>query len=301
MNGLHLDMLPDLPQRAAIREVASQIWNDEEVIAIWVGGSLARDAGDIYSDVDFRVAVSPEHLASWKVPKFENIFRQAAVVGHSFLAFGENSFLHHLVLANGEIFDFFVQSMKRLPTAEPLLILGCRDAAFEQILRERNVVPEVQMHAVDKDVVRDLLISFWISTHKHRKVLHRGLDLMVTQGIHAEGNILMRLWYIQVAGEDYRESRQQTIHSLTKIVRTLEHSIGTPALGIIGAPMRDRQEIRQTIERNRSVVSQIGRQLAQTYEFEYPEVLEATAIRGWEEFVQGWENDTQTSCSESPQ
>lgn len=292
MNDLHLDVLPNLPQRATIIEAASQIWNDEEVVAIWVGGSLARGAGDIYSDVDFRVAVPPEQLASWKVPNFKDIFQQAPVVGQSFLAFGNDSFLHHLVLANGEIFDFFVQSIEHLPTAEPLLILGCRSAALEQTLRERNVVPEVQMHAVDKDVVQNLLTSFWISTHKHRKVLHRGLDLMVTQGIQAEGNILMRLWYIQVAGKDYGNSRSQTIHSLTRVIRTLEHSIGTPALEVIGAPMRNRLEIRQTIERNRSVVSQVGRQLAQTYGFAYPEALEATAIRGWEEFVQGWENDT---------
>jgi len=180
MTDLHLNHLPNLPQRETIVEVASNLWAQASIIALWVGGSLASGAGDRLSDVDFRVAVAPDQLADWKSPRFEQIFTQASVVGRIMLPFRENALLHHLVLSNGEVFDFFVQSTARLPGQEPLLILGCRSKAFEQLLTSQNSLPQVERQAVSGETVQGLLVNFWISSHKHRKVLDRGLDLMVT-------------------------------------------------------------------------------------------------------------------------
>ncbi len=283
---LHLNNFPKLPQQETIAVAASNIWLDAGVVALWVGGSLASGAGDLFSDVDFRVAVAPDQLPSWKAPRFEQIFTHASVVGRSSMPFGDDAVLHHLVLSNGEIFDFFVQSIMRLPTQEPLLILGCRDDDFERILTEQNIVPPVKMQAVRGEIIRELLVSFWISSHKHRKVLYRGLDLMVTLGLHMEQSMLLRLWYIEVSGQDCGDMRRQTIHSFTKVVQTIEQAKGSQALMMIGAPMRNRLEIYQTIERNRQAISQeLGRQLAQKYGFEYPSFLEATVLQGWQEFL----------------
>src|SRR5689334_15779308 len=141
---LHLTDLPDLPQRGSIEKAARSIWEREDVVAIWVGGSLARGAGDIYSDIDLRVAVAPQNIVSWREPRFDIIFSYAPAVGQYLMTFGANAFLHHLVLTNGEIFDFFVQSTEREPTQEPLLILGCRDLNFERRLIERNKAIEVE-------------------------------------------------------------------------------------------------------------------------------------------------------------
>src|SRR5260370_4098613 len=124
---LQLQTLPNLPQRATIEAISTHIWQNYEVVALWLGGSLDRGAGDVFSDVDCRIAVEPEQLSSWRTPRFEEIFASAPVVGQQFLAFGQEAFLHHLLLANGEIFDFFVQSSAKEPTPEPRLVLGCRD------------------------------------------------------------------------------------------------------------------------------------------------------------------------------
>jgi len=68
--------------------------------------------------------------------------------------------------------------------------------------------------------------------------------------------------------------------------------MGSQALALLGAPMRDRQELCQAIERNRQAVSQhLGRRLAQRYGFEYPAVLEETVLRGWEVFLDGQKED----------
>ncbi|TMD70244.1 MAG: hypothetical protein E6I91_00355 [Chloroflexi bacterium] len=288
---LQLSNLPNLPQRETIVEVASNLWAHAEVVALWVGGSLASGAGDRFSDVDFRVAVAPDQLTCWKSPRFEQVFTQASVVGQGVSPFGDDALLHHLVLSNGEIFDFLVQSTTRLPTQEPLLILGCRSKDFERLLIRENCVPQVERQAVSGEVVQDLLVSFWINSHKHRKVLDRGLDLMATLGLHVEQGMLLRLWYIEASGWDCDDVRRQTIHSLTEIVRTIEQVLGPQALALIGASMRDRQELYQAIERNRQTVSQLGRRLAQHYGFAYPSALEATVLQGWQAFLTGQQRE----------
>ncbi len=82
--------------------------------------------------------------------------------------------------------------------------------------------------------------------------------------------------------------RRQTIHILTEVVQTIERAMGSQALALLGAPMRDRQELCQAIESNRQGVSQhLGRHLARQYGFAYPAVLEETVLRGWEVFLAG--------------
>jgi hypothetical protein len=288
MPALQFSQLPNLPQCETIREVASNLWPRAEVVALWIGGSLASRKADALSDVDFRVAVSPEDFAAWHAPHFDQIFTSASVVGLLVMTFGEEAVLHHLVLSNGEIFDFFVQSTARQPTLEPLLVLGCRSDAFGAMLAEQKGVPVIEMHPVSAEAVRELLVSFWINSHKHRKVLYRDLDLLCTTGLHLEQSMLIRLWYIDVCGQDCGDVRRQSIHSFTKVVRAIQEAMGGEALAVVGAAMSNRQELVQAIERNRLAVSQeLGPRLAQRYGFAYPAALEAVTLQGWQDFLAG--------------
>jgi len=288
MPELELSHLPDLPQRETIVGVASNLWPDASVVALWIGGSLASGAGDRWSDVDFRIAVAPDDFAPWRSPRFDQIFTQVSVVGRVVLPFGADAVLHHLVLSNGVIFDFFVQSTTRLPTLEPLLILGCRSADFERILAEQNGVPRVEMQPVSGEAVHNLLVRFWIDSHKHRKVLSRGLDLTAIIGLRLEQSMLIRLWYIEASGQDCGDISRQTIHSLTQVVRAIAQALGPEALELIGAPMRNRQELYEAIERHRWAISrELGPRLAQRYGFAYPAALEAATVQGWQEFLDG--------------
>ncbi|MGH2507127.1 MAG: hypothetical protein ACRDHZ_06910 [Ktedonobacteraceae bacterium] len=282
---LQLNILPDLPQRTTIEEVSRHLWQNEKIVALWLGGSLARGAGDVYSDVDLRVAVEPAQLAVWKAPRFEEIFMSSPVVGQQFLTFGQEAFLHHLVLANGEIFDFFVQSNTTKPTSEPHLILGCRDEQFARILAAENLFAAHPTQTVQPAEVQQLLVDFWINAHKQRKVLYRDLDLLATFGINIEKSFLLRLWYIDVSGIDCGDMRRQTIHSMTDMVRALQEAVGAQELTVIGEPMRNRQELYRAIERDREVAAQLGRRLAQTYGFAYPIELEASVLQGWQDFL----------------
>jgi len=53
------------------------------------------------------------------------------------------------------------------------------------------------------------------------------------------------------------------------------------ALALIGAPMRDRQELCQAVSQH------LGRRLAGRYGFDYPAALEEAVLRGWEMFLEG--------------
>src|SRR5215467_9202428 len=147
METLHLNHLPDLPQQKTIREVATALWQQQEVIALWLGGSLACGAGDAFSDIDFRVAVAPSHLSCWEAPSFERVFPHTSVVGQQFLRFGAHAFLHHLVLSNGELFDLYIQSAESELTPEPHQILGCRSDLFARKLAQSlRTVPVMESH-----------------------------------------------------------------------------------------------------------------------------------------------------------
>jgi hypothetical protein len=285
MEALFLSHLPDLPQCTTLKDVVTQLQANREIVALWIEGSLARGGGDRFSDVDLHVAVEPEQLAGWKTPDFAPIFASNPVVGQLFLSFGEHAFLHHIVLADGAIFDFFVQDTNQPLSSDAKLVLSCRDSQLAQALQQEwHELPSTD-RPVQKEQLQQLLDSFWIGTHKHAKVLHRGLTALAPLGISIERNILLRLWYIQATGQDCGDLGRSTIHSMTRVVRTIEQQMGTHALELSGMPLRNRDEICRAIESNRRVVADLGRSLAQTYAFTYPEALEATVERCWQQFL----------------
>jgi predicted nucleotidyltransferase len=285
MGELDLGHLSDLPQRATICEVAAAVWQQADVIAVWLGGSLARGAGDAYSDVDVRVAVAPPDLPLWEEPSFERIFAHSPVVGRQFLRFGDDAFLHHLLLANGILFDFYVQSAEGELSPEPHQILGCRsDLLASRLAQNQTDVPVNVPQLPHGETLCRLLVDFWVNSHKHCKVLHRNLDLLCLRRIHAERDLLLRLWYIEASGKDYGASRE-TIHSQSDVVLAVERAKGPQALATLGTPTRNREELLQVIELHHDLVSQLGHQFAERYGFPYPAALEATVLQSWKTFA----------------
>jgi predicted nucleotidyltransferase len=101
-NTLTFNKLPDLPQIPFLKEVVTNLWQQPEVVAVWLGGSLARGEGDPYSDIDLRVAVETTHIAQWENPKLETFFGHPPLA-HHVMRFGDNALLHHLLVKNGDI------------------------------------------------------------------------------------------------------------------------------------------------------------------------------------------------------
>jgi hypothetical protein len=280
---LRLEALPSLPQSETIRAVAPRLWRDERVVAIWLGGSLAAGSADEYSDIDLRLAVAPSDLPAWEKPDFA-AFLGATPLARHFLRFGESSFLHHLIAPNGDILDFLVQSAKVNPDAEATLVLGCRSDTFAERLDASKRADKLERAPASAEAVRDLIVSFWVNSHKHRKVLHRHLDLMFPAAAYTNWHMLMRLWYIEATGNDTTPSHFSGIHGLTELVRAVEQTQGAEALALCGMPTRTRAEIYAVIERHREIVAVLGRRLAERYGFEYPAALEEVTRRDWSAF-----------------
>lgn len=285
VDDLHLNALPPLPQSGTVREVALKLWEDARVQALWLGGSLANGTGDQYSDIDLRVAVAPEDLPQRESPDLAALFG-ADPLAKYLIRLGEHTLLHHLVLANGDILDLIIQGTDAPPTAEPILILGCRDDAFAARLEASESIPALATTPATGDAVREVIVSFWVNSHKHRKVLHRGLDLMFPAAHYTNWRLLMRLWYIGATGNDVSPQHFSGIHGLTALVRAVEGAYSTEPLALCGAPIRTRGEIYAAIERAQDVVAELGRTLAARYDVAYPEELEAVTRREWRAFRQ---------------
>lgn len=280
---MEFEALPDLPQVKALKRIVSRLWSKDEVQAVWIGGSFGQGNADLYSDVDLRVAVLSAHVDDWTDLDLPVLF-EGRCIAHTRSPSTECGILHHLILENGDLYDLWVQNVQKISVDEPCRILGCRDPKLADVLR-KSAGSAVPTHRPPPDAhkLRLEIVGFWMNSHKHRKVLHRGLDPLVIVGLQAERTLLIRLWALH-AGDYGTDDRQPSIHTLSAQIRTLiefkEHM-----LEIMGAPGRTRSELLRVIELHRDEVSRVARGLAKRYSFDYPAELERTVRAGWRDFL----------------
>ena len=271
--------LSDLPQVRAISHAARVLDRRQDVYAVWLGGSFARGEADRFSDVDMRIAVGRDHLAAWQEPDWPELFGEAAV-GHQLLRFAETSFLHHLILSRGTIIDFFVQSLDHPLSGDAQLIISCDDAALAERIRAADQPQPTQLPEASPQQLKAAIEEFWITSHKHAKVLYRKLDVMALTGVERERALLMRLWYAWLTGKDLGGQRP-TIHLFSQVARSLQAQLGPKALSVLGASLATRRDILGWIRLVRDEVGSVGRSLAAAHGFAYPQELEQTVRRCW--------------------
>lgn len=274
MTALNLDSLPDLPQRPFLRELAADLWNNPEIVALWVGGSLARGEGDAHSDVDLRVALASEHVSETLLPSADRLERQ--VVYRLILRIGDDAVLHHLLLRDGQIYDLWVQTAGREPSNERRLVLGCRDDMFAAKLGG-GADPAVLFKAANPEEICQVIAGFWMTLRKHQKVLARGLTLIAWEGEHRLRQELLRLWFVQATGNDCGPMQAMTIHSLTPMVQSVQEVWKGHALKKLGRSSETAVEFAEASVRMAEEVVQVGRLLAVRLAFEYPAEAEEAA------------------------
>lgn len=280
MNDIDFGALAYGPHAELIYSMAVKCSADRSIQAIWVGGSLAAGSGDIYSDVDFRIAVEPGNVDNWVEPNWENHLHVAPCEG-LLMRFGEQALLHHLVLADGTIVDFFVQDTSRQNSEASIGILACRDPEFRTALEGFQQPAAMLTQAINGAAVKQFLVDYWITTHKQMKALSRKYDHSSFIGLYLERLALLRGWYMQVVGKDI-DSRP-TLHMLGVLHEGLEGAITDEQHNILGLPSRTPEETITVIEAIRAEMSRVGRWLAKKYDFTYPHELEDVVQRMWAE------------------
>ncbi len=281
-DGLDVDNLPPMPQGFDLPRLAETLWRQEGVIALWLGGGIARGVSDPYSDIDLRLCVSDEVLEQWKPPDFERIYPEK-VVGTRTRYFGPILFFQN-VLSSSVIVDLTIQTPSEDPGQDHIIFFGCRDPEFRRRLVSTEPVSAYAPIPADPAVVRQILVDFWIDSLKAPKVLFRRLDLIALTGVQIEQAVILRLWHILATGTDTGVQRP-TIHGLTPIVRHVEGLLGSRAQELIGMPLQTRADLCAAVEANRDELTRIGRLLAAQLSFSYPERLEETVRHNWADFL----------------
>lgn len=280
MSETDLGPLANGPHADLIREMAEKCIVDPRIQAIWVGGSLASGTGDFYSDVDFRIAVEPGQVAQWVSPDWDR-YLPLRPYGHVLLRFGENALLHHMVLADGSIIDFFVQDTNQQNFEPSLIVIACRDAAFSEKLAGFARPAASLVRDMDGAVARQFLVDYWITTHKQMKALARKYDQSPFAGLYLERMALLRAYFMQATGKDI--DARMSLHMLGVLHKGLEGKLTEEQHNILGAPSRTPAETVGVIEAIRAEMSRVGRALADQHAFEYPLELEDVARRVWNE------------------
>ena len=279
MQEINLGTLENGPHADLIREMARKCATDPRIQAIWVGGSLASGIGDAYSDIDFRIAVQLGEVGDWVAPDWEQ-YLPIQPCGGTLMRFGEQALLHHLVLADGTIVDFFVQDTERQNFEPNIVVLACRDVEFQSKLEGFARPSAALVKEIDGEAVRRFLVDYWIITHKELKALARQYDLSPFVGLYWERLSLLRAWYMEITGKDIQG--RATIHMLGALHKGLAHKLTDEQQVIVGMPSRTPEETVAAIEAIRGEMSRIGRSLAQKHNFTYPSELEAVVQQVWE-------------------
>ena len=278
MTDIDLGPLAHGPHAKLIHDMARKCAADGSIQAIWVGGSLAAGLGDAYSDVDFRIAVEPGHIDRWINPDWEH-YLPIPPCGAVFMRFGERALLHHLVLEDGTIVDFYAQDTTSQNPEPKVVILACRTPEFRAML-EGFARPAVELvREIDGAVARQFFVDYWITTHKQMKALYRKYDHSAFAGLYLERMALLRAWYMQAVGKDI-DSRA-TLHMLGALHKGLEGKLSAQQHNILGLPSRTPEETVAVIDAIRAEMASIGRLLAARHAFAYPRELEDVVERSW--------------------
>ncbi len=283
MSDIDLGALEHAPHARLIRDMANRCGADCSIQAIWVGGSLAAGYGDAFSDIDFRIAVESGQVDEWTSPNWER-YLPIHPCGGLLMRFGERALLHHLVLADGTIVDFYVQDTTQQNHEPNIVVLACRTPQFRATL-EGFVRPAATLvQEIQGTVARQFLVDYWITTHKQMKALARKYDLSPFAGLYFERIALLRAWHMQAVGKDI--DARATLHMLGALHAGLRGKLTADQQAILGLPSRTPEETVAVIEAIRAEMSSAGRWLAERHAFAYPHELEDVVWRVWNEHKQ---------------
>lgn len=284
-NSLSLEQLPDLPQMIHFKKVATHLWQRDDIVAIWLGGSFGTSKADRYSDVDLRLAVKADALDKWQKPEWDGIFGRPNVNNWS-RPTEEDASLHHVLLDNAEMYDLWVQTPERELHQEPKLVLGCRDSALAERLAEPSSEPRLEFDEVVPAKIQAAIGMYWSNHVKHEKVIHRNLTLMLRDGLYLFTGILLRFKFIQATGKDCGNVTfpPLTIHAITPLLSTLRDAYGNDLLAGLMPDSWTQAQAVESIDKLDAAISEAGRALAKEYSFDYPLEVERVVLESWARF-----------------
>lgn len=133
-------------QRALLEGIVAALSADERCLAAWLGGSLARDEGDSFSDVDVGVAIDDAHVPAFLADLESLVDRMISTVFKRSTRLGDISVLT-AITPDWQRFDISTEPLSRIsrPLAYPRVILFDRGGIqnrFGPLTPAASVPPE---------------------------------------------------------------------------------------------------------------------------------------------------------------
>lgn len=277
---IDLGILEGGPHANLIRGLTEKCIADPAILAVWVGGSLASGTGDHFSDIDFRIAVADGTVGQWGEVDWSR-YLPAARAGGIQLRFGASNLLHHMVLADGTIVDFFVQETQPTNTEPSVVILYCPDPELRTRIEALAQPAHSLAREIDAEGLARFFVDYWILTHKQAKAMARRYDEFAFTGLNLERSALLRALYMEAAGMEM--GAQFTLHVIGAMHKALDGALTPEQFALFGAPSQTPAQTAAVIEGIRTEMARIGRILAMRYSFDYPHALEEVVLRSWNE------------------
>ena len=224
-------------------------------------------------------------MEKWLKPDW-SLYLPISHCGGTFLQFGDHALLHHLVLEDGTILDFYVQDTSIKNPEPTIVVIACRNEEFGEVLAEFLTEPKPITGDIYAETAHQLFVDYWIATHKQMKALARKYDYSPFVGLYVERMSLLRAWYMEIVGKDI--DAQVSIHMLGALHKGLGSKLTTQQQSLLGLPSRTPEETVIAIEANRKEMSRVGQLLSTAHGFAYPQELEDVVLRTWNEHKQAF-------------
>ncbi len=203
-----------LPQLEILPGLVERLYALPVVQSVYLGGSLSRGRGDIYSDLDLQVTVNPsctDFLSDADITQVAGVPPLATVR----FPLGTQAWMHHMILPSGIVVD--LQCRHRIPAPE-LQQLVCLDRNCSPLTNQVATRPKAWApEAISATEIGNLIQTFWITMHKHRRGIKRQQNMVIWVGIHHSTAQLLRLQFIAATDKDCGDLTRMGIYALSSV------------------------------------------------------------------------------------
>lgn len=169
------------------------IYNNDEILSAYYGGSIARSDSDSFSDIDLRLVVNEQTYKDKILSEFIESFENKL-----FIEDKTNNFtVFHLDdLFKIDVFAFYKNELTPNIWLNNLDIIKDKDNFLSQIKNESNKTVTISPERID--YIRNKYLAYLIETYKREK---REEFHYVNYSINMMANIICYLWYLDIGVE----------------------------------------------------------------------------------------------------
>ncbi|GGI39121.1 hypothetical protein [Mammaliicoccus stepanovicii] len=169
------------------------IYSNDEILAAYYGGSIARNDSDNYSDIDLRLVVNKQTYKDKLLCKFIDLFENKLFIEDKANNF---SVFHLNDLFKIDVFVFYKDELTPNIWLNNIDIIKDKDNFLSQIKNQSDKTVTISPGRIS--YIRNKYLAYLIETYKRekRKEFH-----YVNYSINMMANIICYLWYLDIDDE----------------------------------------------------------------------------------------------------